>query len=69
MNKDHPCYQCPGRFPGCSGSCQRPEYLEEKRKAEAIKDAMIKQKTKDSAFTTYAVEVARKKNKRFWRKK
>ena len=68
-NKDKPCYQCPDRFPGCSGSCDKPEYLEEQRKKKEKKELIQKQKSEHDRFTTYAVEVARKKKQRCGRKK
>lgn len=68
MKNDAPCYQCPDRFPGCSASCKKPQYLEHKQK-EAEKNELIrKNKKKNEAFNTYAVEVARKKKARYRKK-
>ena len=64
MNKDHPCYQCTHRFPGCSGSCQRPEYLEEKRKAAEIKEAIRKDKKRINELDNYTVEQKIKQKRR-----
>lgn len=69
MPKDSPCYQCPDRFPGCSGSCQKPEYIEEQRKKREVKERILKEKVKDGKLTKYAVDVALKNKKQYRRGK
>lgn len=33
----NPCKGCPDRYPGCSGKCKKPEFLEWKQEQEKIR--------------------------------
>lgn len=63
-NKDKPCYHCTDRYPGCSGACEKPEYLEYKRKEKVKREAIREFNQRNKALDTYTVEQRQKSKRR-----
>lgn len=41
------CYKCPDRYPGCSGQCQKADYLQDRMALRQKHEAQAKQREAD----------------------
>lgn len=63
-DKKNPCHNCPDRHPGCSADCEKPEYLEYKRKEKEKREAIREFNQRNKALDTYTVEQRQKSKRR-----